>query len=372
MNSGAQLIVPQFDTGTERLFVGDGNDYHDLLNPEECQDVRDFLQGAACPVEEITFIQNPDPQTEIGALYWDAEYKTLALNTGVPGVTLQIGQENYILCLNNTGVTLNAGTVVYISGSGGEHPNIAKAIASDYDQAHSTIGMLTNSPLDGEHCMVTVAGLVHSLDTSTAAVGTAVYLSATTSGAFTTTKPTTANTTVRIGWVVKQHATDGEIFVSPQIEMSSAGYYLDAQTRTSSVAIPSTPTTFVWVTPVSDSFNSYNETTGVITTPFSGQYTFLFSYNCLTTGGIKQLYSAAQIWNGSAWVVSEYSTRQAAVRLDDKNQILFTSTNFFAAGTQIRFVTWGSAAGINITTDNILAGYTVPAARLLVTGVKTI
>jgi len=313
MSSGAQLIVPQFDTGTEKFFVGDGNDFYDLLNPQECQDVRDYLQGAAGPVATIDFVENPIVPTTERTMFWDAEYKTLAVTTGVPGVTLQLGQEQHILCLNNTGATLNAGEIVYISGSGGEHPNIAKAIASNYDQAHATIGMLTNSPLNGEHCMVTVLGLVHDLDTSAHTVGTIVYLSAATSGAFTTTKPTTANTTVRIGWVVKQHATDGEIFVSPQTEMSSAGYYLDAQTRTSSVAIPSTPTTFVWVTPVSDSFDSYNETTGAITLPFSGQFTFLFSYNCATTGSVKQLYSAAQLWNGSTWVPSEYSTRQSAV-----------------------------------------------------------
>jgi len=41
MTQGAQLLVPQYDTGTGKLFIGDGDDFYDLLNPQECQDVRD-------------------------------------------------------------------------------------------------------------------------------------------------------------------------------------------------------------------------------------------------------------------------------------------------------------------------------------------
>jgi hypothetical protein len=40
MTQGAQLLTPLYDTGTGKLFIGDGNDFHDLLNPEECQSLR--------------------------------------------------------------------------------------------------------------------------------------------------------------------------------------------------------------------------------------------------------------------------------------------------------------------------------------------
>lgn len=40
-------------------------------------------------------------------------------------------------------------------------------------------------------------------------------------------------------------------------------------------------------------------------------------------------------------------------------------------GTRLRFVVWCSA-NVNLITMNVAVGYTVPAARLLVTGVKTI
>lgn len=367
-----QFLVPKYDTGTDKIFIGDGDDYYNLLNPDESQAVRDNLLCVAGPVAKIDFVENPVIPTTERTFYWDAEYKTLALNTGVPGVTLQIGQEQYVLGTNSTGITLNAGEIVYISGSGGEHPDVSKAISSNYDQAHSTIGMLTNSPLNGEHCMVTVAGLVHSLNTSTAVVGTAVYLSAITAGAFTTTKPSTANTTVRIGWIVKQHATDGEIFVSPQIEMSSAGLSIDAQLRTTTTELPTTPTVFIWPTEIVDSLGSYDPTTGILTLGFSGNYNFNFLYNCQTSGSAKQLYSAAQVWNGSTWVISEFSTRQLSIAQGIKNLATFVSSNPFSAGTQLRFVTWASASGVNIVTESPYTGYTIPAARLMVTGVKTI
>jgi len=371
MTQGAQLLTPVFDTGTGKLFIGDGNDFHDLLNPEECQDVRDYLQGVAGPVEEITFITNPGPQADIGALYWDAEYKTLALNVGVPGVTLQLGQETHLLCINNTGAQLLAGTVVFIDGSNGEHPTIAKAVNTNYAQSNSVMGILTSSPLQGEHCMVTVHGIVHEINTAAYAPGTMVYVSDT-AGVWTATKPTTDKTSARIGYVVKQNATDGEVFVDKQIEMNSAGMAIDAQLRTASTELPTTPTVFVWPTEIVDTIGSYNNTTGVITLQFSGDFSFNFLYNSQTSGSAKQLYSAAQIWNGSTWVAAEFSTRQISVAQNIKTLATFVSTNPFAAGTQLRFVTWASAAGLNLVTESPSAGYTIPAARLMVTGVKTI
>ena len=186
------------------------------------------------------------------------------------------------------------------------------------------------------------------------------------------TKPTPDKTVVRVGFVNLVSATEGEVLVLPMVETNSQGVYVDAQVRTASVDVPTSPTLFVWDTEVADTLGIYNPTTGVFTIPFSGDFNFIFMYNTATVGSAKQLYSAAQLWNGNAWVPLEYSTRQVSVAQGIKAQSTFVSTNPFQAGAQLRFVTWASATGVTINTESPATGYTIPAARILLTGVKTI
>lgn len=152
-----------------------------------------------------------------------------------------------------------------------------------------------------------------------------------------------------------------------------APYYLDVQRRDASLVIPATPTPFVWDTEVADTLNAYNSTTGVLTIPFTGIFTFVFSFNGKADSGIKTLYSAAEIFNGSIWVASQYSARQNVVRNGDNTQMLFCSTNRFTAGTQLRFPTWGNAAGVSVVSEVPVGGpaFTIPAARLLIGGIPT-
>lgn len=46
MTQGAQLLVPHFYTGTGALFIGDGNDYPNLLSPDECEAMRNLATAA--------------------------------------------------------------------------------------------------------------------------------------------------------------------------------------------------------------------------------------------------------------------------------------------------------------------------------------
>lgn len=66
------------------------------------------------------------------------------------------------------------------------------------------------------------------------------------------------------------------------------------------------------------------------------------------------------------------STRQLTVAQGIKALSTFVSTNPFPAGTQLRFVTWASGTGVSIVTESPATGYTIAAARVLITGVKTV
>jgi len=150
-------------------------------------------------------------------------------------------------------------------------------------------------------------------------------------------------------------------------------YYLDAQNRGIGVTINTTPQNFLWPVIASEfgtpSFNSANS---VITFPFTGIYTFTFMYNCDVGGGTQQIISAAETsTDGITWTPAQYSARWEAQRSSDNDQALFVSTNRFVAGTRIRFATWATG-GMTITTETPPngAGFTIPASRILITGVR--
>jgi hypothetical protein len=316
----------------------------------------------------LYFNENISPvPTDERSFYWDDEYQCLAM-TMPEGVTIQLGQENVIYAL--AGEDISNGDVVYFYTSGIDHPIVKKASNTSYDQASRVLGVATQSANTGEHLVITTYGLIHDLDTSAYAAGETIYLGL--NGAFTNVKPTTDKTTVRVGFIHIVDATVGEILVSQQIEMNSPGVALDIQVRTVSVPVPTTPALFVWDTEVIDTLGIYDPVTGEITIPFNGNYSFNFLYNAATSGTAKQLYSAAQVWNGSTWVAIEYSTRQLYIAQNVKNVATFVSTNPFTAGTRLRFVTWASASDVSIVTESPSAGYTIVAARLMMTGVKTI
>jgi hypothetical protein len=147
-----------------------------------------------------------------GQLNWNATDGTLEF--GLPGgnVTLQVGQETLVKCVNKTGVTINDGDVVYISGASGSRPEISLADASDPAKA-MPLGMATEDIINNAQGYVNVGGLVRDIDTSGIAVGAPGYLSEATPGALRATAPGGANAEVIVGYCVFSSAGSGVFLI---------------------------------------------------------------------------------------------------------------------------------------------------------------
>lgn len=123
---------------------------------------------------------------------------------------------------NNSGSTLTKGTVVYINGGQGNLPTITKAIATGDSTSAQTFGIVQSDITNMNNGYVVVAGGINDLDTQAYPNGTALYLSPTTAGAWTSTKPYAPQHLVYLGVVVRSHPTQGVIEVKIQ-----NGYELD-------------------------------------------------------------------------------------------------------------------------------------------------
>lgn len=117
---------------------------------------------------------------------------------------------------NVTGGTIAKGTVVYINGSHGNLPSVAKAIATSDATSAQTFGLVLDDIVDNKSGYIILAGKLSDLDTQAIAAGSQLYLSSTVAGAYTTTKQYAPAHLVYVGIVNRSHPTQGEIEVKIQ------------------------------------------------------------------------------------------------------------------------------------------------------------
>jgi hypothetical protein len=118
-----------------------------------------------------------------------------------------------IIVRNSTGSTLTKGQVVYLSGATGNRPNAVLSQAHTEATSSKTIGIVVSNISNNSDGYVAVNGTLHNLDTSAFTAGDAVWLSAATAGAFTSTIPAEPNHTVFIGYIARAHPTQGRLVI---------------------------------------------------------------------------------------------------------------------------------------------------------------
>ena len=128
------------------------------------------------------------------------------------------GSTTNVLCQvrNTTGTTLTKGTAVYISGVTGQIPTVTKAIANSDPASAQTLGLMSADLADNTNGYVTIIGLITNIDTTAFSNGQQLYLSPSTLGGLTDTKPVAPNHLVYVAVVEYAHLTQGKLFVKVQ------------------------------------------------------------------------------------------------------------------------------------------------------------
>jgi len=127
-----------------------------------------------------------------------------------------------VLVRNQSGSTIPAGSIVYISGATGNLPLITLAQGNNDANSAQTMGFVKTAIANNGTGFVIVRGELENIDTSALTEGVQLYLSPTTAGTWTTTKPSAPQHLVYVGIVVRAHPTQGTILVAVQ-----NGYELD-------------------------------------------------------------------------------------------------------------------------------------------------
>jgi hypothetical protein len=157
-----------------------------------------------------------------GRLYFNDGEGGLSYTLKGGNVVQEVGQSQQVLVYNGTGAALSKGQVVYSNGAQGQRPTVALALATGDATSARTLGIVAEAIANGAEGWVTSLGIIENINTSAFTAGAQLYLSGTTAGGLTATKPVAPIHMVYVARCIKSHATAGRLFVTVQ-----NGYELD-------------------------------------------------------------------------------------------------------------------------------------------------
>jgi len=160
--------------------------------------------------------------TGAGTMYWEDGEGTAEVILKGGNTTLKVGTQEYARVYNDSGSTITLGQVVYISGAQGNRIAVKLAQADVEANSFGTLGLVAETIANGAEGWVIVSGALYKLNTNGLTAGAVVYLSPTTAGAYTTTKPQAPDQLVVLGFVERVSSTVGSIYVKVD-----NGYELD-------------------------------------------------------------------------------------------------------------------------------------------------
>ena len=280
-----------------------------------------------------------------GRMYWDDTNKTATLDMQGSDVRLQMGQESHVYAKNTSGVTINNGDAVRISGAAGANLTIEKAVSKiksfkDSTEANEILGLATEQILNNQSGYVTTFGGVGDLDTSGFSAGDLLYLSNTTSGSYTNVKPIAPYFEAKVGVVKVSNNGAGVIISRPQEPV----FLTDIAQVTSSGIIPNEIT-----------YLCYDDSTDLIsfTNEFSGSFSGSFQGN--GTGLTNLTLTSYGLISGSAQIATEisgaYNETSSSLAERITNQESFSSSLDVTFWSEAEQSTYSSSISTRLTTD---------------------
>ena len=163
--------------------------------------------------EQIVHTPQTAPSHAEGKIYYNSDFDTFVMLNAETEVALNVGEEEWILARNTTGVTITNGQVVYVNGASGNRPTVALAQA-DAAATSEVIGIATHDIENNSNGYVTISGLVRDVDTSSFVAGDTLYLSASVAGGLANSEPADPNEHVIVGYVLTVNPSTGIILVA--------------------------------------------------------------------------------------------------------------------------------------------------------------
>jgi hypothetical protein len=288
---------------------------------------------------------------------------TVSTTSGVADLSVAVSASTTnVICLvrNTTGATLTKGTAVYISGATGQNPTVSKAQANNDTNSAQTLGLMSANLANNSNGYVTIIGLIQNIDTSAYTDGQQLYLSPTTAGTLTATKPYAPQHLVYVAVVEHAHPTQGKLFVKVQ-----NGYEMDelhnvsAQSPSNGQVLIYNASTSLWEK------NTLTDGTGITITEGAGSITVANSGVTSAVAGTGISVSSA---TGAVTITNSAPDQTVALTGAGTTSVTGTYPNFTITSNDTYSGTVTSiTAGTGLTGGTITTSGTVALATTAVT-----
>ena len=238
---------------------------------------------------------------------------------------------SYVRVYNNTASAMSRGDVVYVNGA--QNSNVAQVGLAQANSSSTmpAIGVLLDDLAIGSEGLAVVGGKANgvALPSASFSEGDVVYVSATTAGGVTATKPTGTNLIQNLGIVMQTHDTNGTIKVTGVGRTNDIPNIPNGQVWIGNASGVATPTTLETVATSGD----YNDLTNTPTTITASQ--------------------ASAITANTAKV--GITTQQASDISANNAKVSYTDASAVAANTaKVTFPGFGTSGGTALEGDTAL------------------
>jgi hypothetical protein len=190
-------------------------------------------QSHISTVDYIDYTINPPTPAHLeGRTHWDQDRKTLQIDTDVNNFAISAGHMNILRGRNTNSFTLTKGTVVFVNGNSGQFATFGTASWENDANSAYTIGIVAQDINANQFGYAVTDGEITGINTNGFAPSTLLYLSS--SGQYTSVKPTPPYHTVRLGQVIVS-STSGilQVKVDNGYELGELHDVLDTTTTSS-------------------------------------------------------------------------------------------------------------------------------------------
>jgi cytidylate kinase len=172
----------------------------------------EYITGDIKTPSSIYFKTNGTYASDIGKLQWNENFNTFSFGVKT-GISLKVGQETLALVTNKSGITIEKGSVVYVTGGRDNGLVVAKALSDSVATCKATCGIAYETIPHNGKGFIQRLGIIEGLDTSGYTLNDKLYLSDDVLGEYTNVAPNKPSLRVEIGFVSKVDPINGTIYV---------------------------------------------------------------------------------------------------------------------------------------------------------------
>ena len=216
------------DAGTDSITIN-ASSSGDVVGPASSTDnafarfdstTGKLLQNSTATLDDVGLASldavqfDTTPTTAVGEAkaVWNAANSCLSVGLN-SAVTSYVGTDLHLKVYNPSATSMTVMQVVRQSGSSGTRLSVQLALADSDVTSATSIGVICQTITSHGEGFIQMAGLLQGVNTMAFEEGDTLWLSATTPGLITRTRPTAPNHSVRIGYCIKKSAGAGIILV---------------------------------------------------------------------------------------------------------------------------------------------------------------